>query len=161
RDWWHPSHYAGWHAVIVMDASRPRRMQVELKLVARCFERVGTPVRVSIPVGPHGAAKSFSLLDAWGYRGEPIAQPYQLQPLPVEIDEELSAGEIAVSRLASVRHAIALGELGVGEARVTHHERALRSPGDDSPEQSPERAGLAEAAHAAKTGVARDAAPPQ
>jgi dolichyl-phosphate-mannose-protein mannosyltransferase len=160
RDWWHPHDFAGQHAVIVMDSTRPVRVQVEMKLVALCFERIGEPRQVSIPSG-RGDTKSFTLFDAWGYRGQPVAQPHQLELLPGEVDDELSAGEISVLRLAGGRHAVSLGELGIGQAGVTHHERARRRAGDHAPEETPERPGLAEAAYAPEAGVARDAAPPQ
>lgn len=66
-DWWRPLEFSGGHAVLVFDPKKPRLVRETLKLARRSFDRVDEPRRVSVTrLG--GRVRSFTLVDAWGYR---------------------------------------------------------------------------------------------
>jgi len=67
REWWHPDEFLGRHAVVVFDSAKPAHFREEMKLVRCSFDRVGELRRVSVRrIG--GRLRSFTLVDAWGYR---------------------------------------------------------------------------------------------
>jgi hypothetical protein len=66
-EWWRPNALAGGHAVIVFDTTKPKRLRDTMKFVLRAFDRVDEPRRVSVR-RIASRPKSFTLIDAWGYR---------------------------------------------------------------------------------------------
>ncbi|MFI5317095.1 MAG: glycosyltransferase family 39 protein [Myxococcota bacterium] len=69
-DWWRPEEFAGRHAVIVMDSTKPKLLRSTLELVRQAFDRVDEPRKVSV-TRMRGRTRSFMLVDAWGYRPRP------------------------------------------------------------------------------------------